>query len=246
MSLDKHPKQKSLSFDLFHLKPKITLEFRFLIFKHFQTRNSKENTKKMSNLNSLNLNLNREEIEAEIAKTQDRLLQLQSQLQLIQQPSSSEKFSTTTTQLTPLSLNDYLRYGRQMILPQFGLSGSYHLLCLHIIHHLTHLTSYHPLGQLKLKQASVLVIGAGGLGCPALLYLARAGVGKILLSYTDIQAFKHPTDRWMIGRISIVDHDTVEVSNLHRQVLHTNSTVGINKAESAKLQLLSWVEDDVG
>ncbi|KAI9610960.1 hypothetical protein H4Q26_008806 [Puccinia striiformis f. sp. tritici PST-130] len=61
-------------------------------------------------------------------------------------------------------------------------------------------------GQLKLSRASVLVIGAGGLGCPALLYLVRAGI---------------------------------ELSNLHRQILHTDFTVGMNKAESAKLNLLA-------
>jgi adenylyltransferase/sulfurtransferase len=62
----------------------------------------------------------------------------------------------------PLELQEYIRYGRQMILPQIGLPG-----------------------QLAIKNASVLVIGAGGLGCPALLYLAAAGVGIEFLSSSD-------------------------------------------------------------
>ncbi|KAI0353810.1 hypothetical protein OH77DRAFT_1457885 [Trametes cingulata] len=88
----------------------------------------------------------------------------------------------------PLPLGDYRRYGRQMILEGFGLEG-----------------------QLKLHQASVLVVGAGGLGCPALQYLAAAGVGTI----------------------GIVDHDIVEISNLQRQVLHTEARVGMPKVLSA-------------
>ncbi|KAJ7090203.1 molybdenum cofactor synthesis 3 [Mycena belliarum] len=87
-----------------------------------------------------------------------------------------------------LSLEDYPRYGRQMILDGFGLTG-----------------------QLKLQSSSVAVVGAGGLGCPALQYLAAAG----------------------IGRIGIIDHDVVEVSNLQRQILHDESKVGMAKAESA-------------
>lgn len=89
----------------------------------------------------------------------------------------------------PLSLEEYSRYGRQMIVPQFGIKG-----------------------QLQLKHAKVLVIGAGGLGCPALLYLTSSGVGKV----------------------GIVDNDTVDKSNLHRQVLHTTSRVGKLKCDSAK------------
>ncbi|KAJ6606602.1 hypothetical protein DFH09DRAFT_1120742 [Mycena vulgaris] len=87
-----------------------------------------------------------------------------------------------------LALDDYSRYGRQMILDGFGLPG-----------------------QLKLQNSSVVVVGAGGLGCPALQYLAAAG----------------------IGRIGIVDHDVVEVSNLQRQILHDESKIDMPKAESA-------------
>ena len=80
------------------------------------------------------------------------------------------------------------RFERQVILPGFG-----------------------PEGQAKLKQASVLVIGAGGLGCPVLLYLAAAGV----------------------GRIAVVDGDVVSSSNLNRQVLYGEKDLGKNKAETA-------------
>ncbi|KAJ3809362.1 hypothetical protein F5876DRAFT_89476 [Lentinula aff. lateritia] len=93
---------------------------------------------------------------------------------------------------TPLALNDYRRYGRQMILDGFGLPG-----------------------QLKLCNASVVVVGAGGLGCPALQYLGSSG----------------------IGRIGIIDHDRVELSNLQRQVLHNEETVGMPKAQSAAIAL---------
>lgn len=67
-------------------------------------------------------------------------------------------------------------------------------------------------GQLKLKAARVLIIGAGGLGSPAALYLSGAGVGTI----------------------GIVDADKVDESNLHRQVIHNSAWVGKPKVESAK------------
>lgn len=84
------------------------------------------------------------------------------------------------------------RYKRQIVLPEIGASG-----------------------QDKISAASVLCIGAGGLGCPALLYLAAAGV----------------------GRIGIVDFDIVDESNLQRQVLYSVDQVGVNKATAAKDRL---------
>ena len=70
-------------------------------------------------------------------------------------------------------------------------------------------------GQAKLLDAKVLCVGAGGLGSPVALYLAAAGVGTI----------------------GIVDHDTVDMSNLQRQILHTNDRVGMPKVESAQITL---------
>lgn len=66
-------------------------------------------------------------------------------------------------------------------------------------------------GQLRLRRANVLLVGAGGLGCPAAAYLAGSGVGVI----------------------GLVDGDEVEVSNLHRQVAHSTARVGMAKVESA-------------
>ncbi|ODV84919.1 hypothetical protein CANARDRAFT_28656 [[Candida] arabinofermentans NRRL YB-2248] len=94
----------------------------------------------------------------------------------------------------PFTLEEYKRYGRQLLVPEFG----------------------GPESQLRLKKSKVLVIGAGGLGSPALLYLAGIGLGEI----------------------GIVDHDTVSISNLHRQVIHSTRTIGELKCESAKHQML--------
>lgn len=72
-------------------------------------------------------------------------------------------------------------------------------------------------GQEKLKESCVLIVGAGGLGCSASQYLASAGVGKIIL----------------------VDFDTISLSNLQRQILYTDADIGKPKAEVAKVRLQS-------
>ena len=91
--------------------------------------------------------------------------------------------------LTP---DEYLRYSRHLILPEIGIDG-----------------------QRKLRRARVLLVGAGGLGSPAALYLAAAGVGTL----------------------GLVDFDTVDASNLQRQVLHGTSDVGRSKLDSARDRL---------
>ncbi len=88
-----------------------------------------------------------------------------------------------------LTVDEVRRYSRHLIIPDIGMSG-----------------------QKRLKNAKVLVVGAGGLGSPALLYLAAAGVGTL----------------------GVIDFDTVDESNLQRQVIHGQSDVGRLKAESAR------------
>ncbi|MCC7511296.1 MAG: molybdopterin-synthase adenylyltransferase MoeB [Anaerolineae bacterium] len=92
-----------------------------------------------------------------------------------------------------LTRDEILRYSRHLLIPEVGLEG-----------------------QQKLKAASALIIGAGGLGSPAALYLAAAGV----------------------GRIGLVDYDVVDESNLQRQVIHGTEAIGKLKVENAKRRLL--------
>ncbi|MGH3800994.1 MAG: ThiF family adenylyltransferase, partial [Pseudonocardiaceae bacterium] len=90
---------------------------------------------------------------------------------------------------TELTKEEVARYSRHLIIPDVGMDG-----------------------QKRLKNAKVLVIGAGGLGSPALLYLAAAGVGTL----------------------GIVEFDEVDESNLQRQVIHGQSDIGRPKGESAR------------
>jgi adenylyltransferase/sulfurtransferase len=102
-------------------------------------------------------------------------------------------------QTTTFTSEELSRYGRQLTLPEIG-----------------------ERGQQRLKDARVLLIGAGGLGSPAALYLAAAGVGTL----------------------GVVDYDRVELSNLHRQVLHATSMAGKPKTESA-LRTLAEINPNV-
>src|SRR5450631_3110984 len=98
----------------------------------------------------------------------------------------------TTTEIKPeaaaLSNDEILRYSRHLIMPEVGMEG-----------------------QLKLKAAKVLCIGAGGLGSPLALYLGAAG----------------------IRTIGIVDFDIVDFTNLQRQIIHSTADVGRKKLDSA-------------
>jgi adenylyltransferase/sulfurtransferase len=98
-------------------------------------------------------------------------------------------FSPLVEPAAELTIDEVRRYSRHLIIPDVGMTG-----------------------QKRLKNAKVLVIGAGGLGSPALLYLAAAGVGTL----------------------GVVDFDVVDESNLQRQVIHGQSDVGRPKAESAR------------
>ncbi|MBN1264212.1 MAG: molybdopterin-synthase adenylyltransferase MoeB [Anaerolineales bacterium] len=100
---------------------------------------------------------------------------------------------TETNTSLDLTRDEILRYSRHLLIPEVGMQG-----------------------QRKLKESSVLVIGTGGLGSPASMYLAAAGV----------------------GHIGLVDFDVVDESNLQRQIVHGSGSVGLRKVESARERLL--------
>ncbi|KAG0359830.1 Molybdenum cofactor synthesis protein 3 [Podila minutissima] len=109
-----------------------------------------------------------------------------------QRLSHSTNAETSFEKVAKLSNPEIARYGRQLILPEFGIKG-----------------------QMNLRNCSVLVVGAGGLGSPCALYLGAAG----------------------IGRLGIADHDVVDTSNLHRQIIHNEARQGMSKAQSAALSI---------
>ncbi|EMR11482.1 hypothetical protein PNEG_00497 [Pneumocystis murina B123] len=120
-------------------------------------------------------------------KIKELKLELSNKEKVLKQNINNKKYNG-------LYLEEFKRYGRQIIIPEIGIEG-----------------------QKTLKAAKVLVIGAGGLGCPALTYLTGAG----------------------IGTIGIVDGDCVDISNCHRQILHTSSKLGQKKVNSA----IEYLED---
>lgn len=139
-----------------------------------------------------------EEIRSLRLKLADKTRQIQD-LQVAQRVNAADNLaikgtpdSISTTRVNDLTNDEIERYSRQLILPGFGVPA-----------------------QTKLRNCSFLIVGMGGLGCPASQYLIAAGS----------------------GRLGLVDYDIVDRSNLHRQTLHTESTIGLPKVESAKRAL---------
>nr|YP_010338406.1 hypothetical protein MW410_pgp024 [Bangia atropurpurea]UNJ18356.1 hypothetical protein [Bangia atropurpurea] len=93
------------------------------------------------------------------------------------------------TELATYSLEEYTRYSKHLILPEIQLEG-----------------------QERLKKSKILCVGAGGLGSPAIIYLAALGIGSI----------------------GIIDDDIIDVSNLQRQILYTVNDIGLSKVDIAK------------
>lgn len=150
--------------------------------------------------------------EEELRKLKEQLVAVEAQeLKNLNGLSLNDGPHPVTQGKWPLSAEEYKRYGRQMIVPNIGIQGSSAISLFFII------ADESP-GQLRLKAASILIVGAGGLGCPAAVYIAGAGVGTI----------------------GIVDGDVVETSNLHRQILHSTSKVGMKKVDSAIEFLTSY------
>lgn len=122
-----------------------------------------------------------DELIAEIMKLRELLRMKETELACL-------RHKKQVTQEYGLNNDEICRYSRQLFLTEVGVKG-----------------------QKKIKDSSVLIVGAGGLGCPAALYLTCAGV----------------------GHLGIVDYDNVEINNLHRQLLYTEASVGIAKVIAA-------------
>ncbi|KAF9590114.1 hypothetical protein IFM89_030862 [Coptis chinensis] len=133
-----------------------------------------------------------EKLEAEKSKIEKRISSLQAQLlgNKNEQEKEEEEEGNNNNYENEYGLSPDMiyRYSRHLLLPSFGVQA-----------------------QSKLFKSSILVVGAGGLGSPALLYLAASGV----------------------GRLGIVDNDVVELNNLHRQIIHAEAYIGQSKVKSA-------------
>lgn len=152
-------------------------------------RESKSNTASIS-IASINAEI--ESLEQQISKLKVQREKLLDDHNPTNNACSKQSDETSFLQLQ-LTSSDILRYSRQLLLNDgWGMKG-----------------------QTRLKASKVLVVGAGGIGSSALLYLASSGVGTI----------------------GIVDHDDVELTNLHRQTIHCEGTVGMPKVYSAKKRL---------
>ncbi|XP_034253289.1 adenylyltransferase and sulfurtransferase MOCS3 [Thrips palmi] len=127
-------------------------------------------------------------LEKQIAYLQEVLRCKEEELRALQANEQHASFCSPDK----LSKDDVERFSRQIIIPAIGCKG-----------------------QMALKTSSILIVGVGGLGCPAAQYLAGSGV----------------------GHIGLVDYDEVECSNLHRQLLHTEDSIGVPKVTSASIAL---------
>ncbi|KAI9715788.1 MAG: hypothetical protein M1812_005787 [Candelaria pacifica] len=140
-----------------------------------------------------NLDEKIQNLRRQVSDTRNKLAQLTVELQEAESLSNvGVPEGQPTSQRRTQKSAEYKKYGRQLIVPEIGV-----------------------LGQGRLKSTAVLIIGIGGLGCPAAAYLAGAGA----------------------GRIGLVDGDLVETSNLHRQILHNVETIGTAKVHSAMIYL---------
>ncbi|KAG2201271.1 hypothetical protein INT47_006774 [Mucor saturninus] len=143
-----------------------------------------------------------EKLERENALLRQRIAELETAAAAAEAPLPAALTETDVTspfeRVSSLTNAEIFRFGRQLVVPGFGLES-----------------------QIKLRSKSFLIVGAGGLGSPAALYLGAGGV----------------------GRLGIVDHDTVDTNNLHRQVIHTEARCGVNKAVSAAIAIQAIYPD---
>lgn len=120
--------------------------------------------------------------------SQEKINQLRSEIEYLRQNLKVKEAELQELEQAVLSKEEIVRYSRQIIIPEIRVKG-----------------------QTKLKTSSVLIVGAGGLGCPAAIYLAAAGV----------------------GHIGLIDYDQIDETNLHRQILYTTDDVGQRKVKAA-------------